>query len=317
MTPLTADKLRKSPTYAEEFAGRLKGKKPFDIVKNSAVVAKAVLLDTPGLERVILHGTILQLKELKFTDGKGHMYTLNQIGRDTGFGGSDIKTVMGQEDSDIKRLKIRLAKMKAQVDNDTNTIHLKLKSGDIDVYALTSSPKIRGVAPKGDVTFLNAKRKPVAWISLKKAGKSASDFNQWSGISSQSGSRISTHPEVVQFVKDIIALYPDKVIPNATNIQRKIKDRTLKMAAVYGSDFGGSRGLNNVNLVVRGVPEFVQMGNEVAIIGMKVFQNGDEVKDDYEPVLTAAFKGDRSEFGIRGARFSISPAGGRSHPILI
>ena len=59
--------------------------------------------------------------------------------------------------------------------------------------------------------------------------------------------------------------------------------------------------------VVKGSPQGSLMGP----FTYNVHLNGDELKGDFEPILTSIYKGDRDQFGIKGARFSIYPLGGR------
>ena len=42
-----------------------------------------------------------------------------------------------------------------------------------------------------------------------------------------------------------------------------------------------------------------------------VLENGEAITGDYEPVLMAIYKGDRSQFGLKGARFVIQPKASR------
>jgi hypothetical protein len=42
-----------------------------------------------------------------------------------------------------------------------------------------------------------------------------------------------------------------------------------------------------------------------------VHYNGDPMTGEYEPVLTAIYKGDRSDAGVKGTRIVIMPIGGR------
>lgn len=320
MTPLTAERLRKSPAYAEEFVKRLKGKMPFSIISGTAVVSTTTLIDNPGVNAVILNGTVAQLKELRFTDGKSHIYRLNQIGRDLNFGGQDFdKTTMGRENAQIGRLRVSLGRLRHNSLNDD--IRIQTASGPVEVYNVKDvPPPSTGKLLKADVDFVDAKGKPVLYVSLKK-GKKPSDFQQWSGMTSNSGITISNHVEVTQFVKDVLSLYPDRILPNKTIIQRPVKDRDLAMLAVYGPEFGHARGHNNVDMVVLGLglPSFVASGTNYQINSGKTLYNGDNLYDEYAVVLQATYKGtDRNDFGLRGARFSLSPAGGRgTNTILI
>jgi hypothetical protein len=48
-----------------------------------------------------------------------------------------------------------------------------------------------------------------------------------------------------------------------------------------------------------------KVGNFYELDANNVHLNGDEITGGFEPVFMAMYKGDRSNFGIRGARFVI------------
>ena len=98
-------------------------------------------------------------------------------------------------------------------------------------------------------------------------------------------------------------------MPNATTVGRKISSSKLKKMAVYGQDVGnGSTGINNVDIVLQGPVKLKKVGSYYEVTSS--FKPS--VRGQYEPILLAVYKGDRSDHGIKGARITINPLGGRT-----
>lgn len=165
--------------------------------------------------------------------------------------------------------------------------------------------------PKSDFHLVDVSGKAVIHISHKK-GSSPKDFQQWGGITEKS---IADHPEVKYFEKQVNILYHGGVMPNGQSAYMRIKDNDLKMMAVYGVNYAkGSLDVNRVDVLIQGDP------------GLKLLSNGDfeltatghvhylpeKMTGGFEPVLAVIYKGDRTQLGLRGARASIYPAGGRT-----
>lgn len=165
--------------------------------------------------------------------------------------------------------------------------------------------------PKSDFHLVDVSGKAVIHISHKK-GSSPKDFQQWGGITEKS---IADHPEVKYFEKQVNILYHGGVMPNGQSAYMRIKDNDLKMMAVYGVNYAkGSLDVNRVDVLIQGDP------------GLKLLSNGDfeltatghvhylpeKMTGGFEPVLAIIYKGDRTQLGLKGARASIYPVGGRT-----
>ena len=79
-------------------------------------------------------------------------------------------------------------------------MHLFVPS--IFVKDIVEARKIGGT-PKADLALFDSRGNPVFWISHKKAGD-ASAFQQYSGISAQSGSTIYQHTECQNFMRKVV-----------------------------------------------------------------------------------------------------------------
>lgn len=224
---------------------------------------------------------------------------LNNLYKDTAFGGTR-RTGTEQEDREITMLNDQLF----SVMNATGSMEVTVRIGS-QVVNVARAESTSGT-PKSDFHLLNANGKRVAWISHKQ-GKSAKDFSQWGGMTERC---IKDHPEVKQFAEDVRQMFSDG-IPAKTTVARKISDAKLKAQAMYGRNFGAQHEDNNVNVIVQGPVKLKQEGVWYTLDG-NLKCNGISVDGtEYEPALMAIYKGDRSNFGVKGARFSIYPAEGR------
>lgn len=185
------------------------------------------------------------------------------------------------------------------------TVKLKNKTvkGVVDVVKTSGTPK-------SDFHLADINGKPLVHISHKK-GSTPKDFQQWGGVTEK---RISEHKEVLAFAEKCRGLYGDQ-IPNGESVMIKIKDKNLKMMSVFGVNFD-SAGLNEnkVDVLLQGDPGLKQLSNgafELTATG-HVHYHGDVPDGGFEPVLAMIYKGDRDQFGIKGARASIYPMNGRN-----
>lgn len=174
------------------------------------------------------------------------------------------------------------------------------------IYNVVKCQKTPGT-PKSDFHLLDTDGNECLWISHKN-GKSPRDFQNWGGISKLEP-KIYNHPEVKSFSNDILSMFPDRKIPNATTISKKIRDDNLKKMAVYGSDYGAMTGRQNVNYVLQGnVKVISETGNlNYTLKAHNTHINGQNITGGYEPVFMVMYKGDRDNLGIKGARAGIFP----------
>ena len=180
------------------------------------------------------------------------------------------------------------------------------------------SKMIKGVAwvrktagtPKSDFHLVDINDKPLIHISHKKGSK-PTDFQQWGGITEK---RIYEHPEVVKFGEQCRAKYGN-TIPNGESVYKRIKDKELMMMSVFGVNFDkGGVDENKVDVLLQGDPGLKKIKDgvfELTATG-HVHYHGDIPDGGFEPVLAMIYKGDRDNLGVKGARVSIYPSGGRN-----
>ena len=239
-----------------------------------------------------------------FETEDGRTVRLTSLEKTGEFGGKGAGFSTRDEDAALTSLNDMFAKMKG----DRTELEIQIGDRTVSVAQFVTTPG----TPKSDFHAVDANGNAVAWISHKKGSK-AKDFGQWGGMSDREMKQVyasfpEAKEEILGFARDVIAKYPDGAIPNATTLARKIKNGKLRGIAVYGNGFGGKRGPQNVDLVLQGDPVFNV--NQLVATG-SAHANGERVEQEFEPVLMAMYKGDRDNFGVKGARFSIYPAGGR------
>ena len=162
--------------------------------------------------------------------------------------------------------------------------------------------------PKSDFNLVDVNNKPVAFISHKDGSPATpKKFGQWAGVSA-----FAKHPEVQNFVSRFLKKYPGGMPSGATAISYPIKDPDLQMKAVYGKDFGGPFGLNNVNCIIQGPPKLEKIAkNTYKLSALLVLNNGDELPEGYQPIFIARYFGNRNDLGIPNTRIVMYPKFGR------
>lgn len=160
---------------------------------------------------------------------------------------------------------------------------------------------------KADAAIVDSSGTEVAWISLKD-GNSPKGFGQWGGVS-----HLARDPEVADFVQKLKAIVGQEMQRGPT-YGKLITSINLKNAVVFGKNFkSGQNGPSNVDLVLQGHPVLEKtQGGGYVIKGNHAWSNGDTPSDQYDPVMTVRFSADRSDFGIRYARVTAYPNGGRA-----
>lgn len=177
--------------------------------------------------------------------------------------------------------------------------------------------KVNGISstegsPKSDFS-LDYNNKPVIFISHKN-GTAPKDFQQYGGLTKKAGEKISVHPEVEEFVKEVRARFPHG-LKSKQHYFKKIEDDNLKLMSMYGGDYGGEFGKDNVNVILQGKVTFVPVqgnSNTFKLDANKVMYNGElpEKESEYDPMLYIRFSGTRpGNYGVVNARFMVVPRG--------
>lgn len=195
----------------------------------------------------------------------------------------------------------------AAISENGGPISIRLNGKTIKDVAIVA--KTNGT-PKSDFHLADSKNKPLIHISHKK-GSTPRDFQQWGGLTED---RIKNHPEVKKFILKCQALYGNK-IPGGASAYSVIKSADLKMMSVFGVNFDKSTiDENRVDVLIQGDPGLKRVGKGSYVLTATghIHYHGDVPSGGFTPVLAVIYKGDRDQFNIKGARFSIYPQSGRT-----
>ena len=167
---------------------------------------------------------------------------LTQLEKTADLGGEASGRRLDKETAALGSLQQQISELKG------NKPYIHIDVGGIVVKA-AGVVNVEGT-PKSDFNLVDENDRPVAFISHKDGSPaSPKKFGQWDGVSA-----FAEHPEVKNFVRKFLKQYPNGMRSGATALSYPIKDFDLQMRAVYGKDFGGDFGLNNVNCVIQGPP---------------------------------------------------------------
>lgn len=300
MTPLTTREILKYDWRAELFLRKYKQGEPFELSSGKKIKFVFVQEVYDAVDR--RDGTAMNKVRLIGTDGK--QYRFGSLGKSAEFGGKGAGASTAKEDIELASLQKQIADAKA----DGGTAEIKVNVGG--KYYMVADAVTTPGSPKSDFHLIDMNGNQVVWISHKD-GRGPKDFQQWGGISQRNEPVIYRHPEVQKFIEDLKSQYPDG-LPRATSLYRKIKDRRLKNLSVYGNQYGGKMGQQNVSILIQGPVKLVKKSRFYQFESNHIHYNGDSVDSGgFEPVLAAIYKGDRSDAGVKGTRIVIMPIQGR------
>jgi hypothetical protein len=300
---LSVAELFKYSWRVEKFISKYESREPFMMMNNS----KSTLAFEEETLSILRSKKEDQYRKLIFRDAKikSKTYRLTSFMKTEEFGGRPNAPATGTDFEVTAANNINEQISEILSKTGKKSIKVSIASNE---YTVTKAAKLGGNA-KADLAMLDDSGNEVAWISYKK-GTRATDFQQWSGLTEGS---ISSHPEVQMFIQQVQQMFKD-TMPSATTVAKMIKDPKLKKYAIYGADFkiaNRNLGRQNVSLVAQGDIKLKKNGTTFEFISERTYDNGETITSDYEPVLMVIYKGDRGQFGIKGARFGIQPRSAR------
>ena len=232
---------------------------------------------------------------------------LTQLYKDSAFSGRSQNTTAA-EDEEIRIIRESLSKLKEKLGSDS--VNLQIGKNYYQVVDVESTPG----TPKSDFHFRDVNGRMVGFVSHKD-GSSPTAIQQWGGITQRGEPVLAAHPETKAFVETCRQMFPDG-IPPATTVARRIKDKNLKLQSVYGSGYSANArsSIQNVDLLLQGRVSLQNVsGNKYRLVAAaQTHKNGEDLTGGNEPVFMAIYKGDRNNYGIKGARLVISAKGGRN-----
>jgi hypothetical protein len=136
--------------------------------------------------------------------------------------------------------------------NGDNPINIKIGKWLLKDIVVADRDRIKR-DPKADVALIDINGAEVGFISLKKSG-GAKGFSQYSGISIQSG---ILNKKIDDFI-DSVFTDVGKTAKKGYAVYRPIKDKKLINQSIYGPDYGGKFGRENVHCIGQGEPLLIK-----------------------------------------------------------
>jgi hypothetical protein len=341
-TPLTPGRMEDKMAARELFINMYMASTPFELFKGTRPKHLA------GKKTVTLKIDNDTVNRLKNNDLQGIKFTSTHLDNEeievpiswgnlektADFGGKGSGFSTRDEDAALNHLDKLLKKLLKE--NDTTALNVKIGKWTGLVSGFVST----GKTPKSDFHAVNENGEAVAWISHKQGSKAGS-FSGWGGMSDKEFLNVyKNYPEIEEVIVDFVKAVKKATklpnvmskeetvqlkngqmsnywLPSATTLARKIPPTfgRIRAITVYGNDFGGERGPQNVDLVLQGDPKFTEEDGVYTLVSANgteyTHSNGERLENDWEPVFMAIHKPDRDNFGIKQARFSIHQAGGR------
>ena len=292
MANLSATELLKYDWRVEVF---LKKYKDSDLFETTTEKVKLVYDDDNA--EILKKRVKQELSKLIFRDAKNKEYKLTSFVKTKEFGGKGAGSGVRIENIELKSLIKQIDEIKKKTAKADVPFRVGRKT--YNVFTAVSTPG----TPKSDLHLIDQNNRELVWISHKD-GSRPTDIQQWGGMTERAEPKIFAQTETQNFIKDVRSKF-GIIMPRATTVARKISSSLLKNMSVYGNQFGQALGRQNVSILLQGPIKVKKVGNFYELDANNVHLNGDEITGGFEPVFMAMYKGDRSNFGIRGARFVI------------
>lgn len=281
---------------AEVFLRKYKAKEKFTLTTG----AKVTFVPNKAIIAAVEARDPEPLKSIGLIDTAGNHYTFGKLEKTKEFGGKGAGSGTTKEDIELSSLQKQINDLKVELGRATVPMKVGTKTYQVAGAASTAG------TPKSDFHLIDDDGNEIVWISHKDGSK-ANDFQQWGGMTEAS---IASQVEIKKFIADLIKEF-DGAIPRATTVARKIKSTKLKNMSVYGVEYGRMLGQQNVSILIQGPVKIIKSGRVYKFDSNHIHFNGDRITGDFVPVMMAVYKGDRSQFGLKGARFTIQPLGSR------
>lgn len=219
------------------------------------------------------------------------------------FGGKGVGAGTAAEDSYLKLFRKELEAVLLK--ESAAYIDLQIGGRTVRCTGIDKTKQTGRRAPKSDFSIIGPNEEEIAWIS-HKAGKKASDFQQYGGVSDTAYLRM---PEIVKFGDDVKAIYPQGMTKGAT-VYRKIQNPHIIGMSVYGLNYKRStRDNENIDEFHQGQMKLSKSGNAYVITSEHKGLNGDIPTGEYSAYLVARYTGTVKYLGIIDARVGIFPKG--------
>ena len=224
------------------------------------------------------------------------------------FGGKGAGSGTAAEDRYLKLFREEIQKTLQK--EQKPYINLRIAGRTVRCADCISTPKgLSKRDPKADFIILDEKGQYVAFLS-HKAGSKPQDFQQYGGLSDPA---FGSDPDVKKFIQDLQKFYPNG-LASGVSLMRPVKSKDVILKSIYGVEYGGKPGIQNVDEFHQGEMKLKKLGQTYEITSVHKGTNGDPVKSSgYEPIYFARYTGDRGAsiagLFIGKARIGVFPLG--------
>lgn len=262
------------------FKLKLKDGKVIDVIIKSSEYAKAARwIKNPS-------------GPLRLLTTKGLVVSLSNLVKTKEFGGEEAGKRESIEQGQIAEIADQLEKLKNGAD------FIPLVVGDKVVNAAAVEKErgsVNGRAPKSDMTVLNEVGEAVAWVSLK-----GRPF-RWGGWT-----HLMNLPEISNWLERIRAETGGKFESSQSYGLHISND--IKTKIVYGKEFGGKRGISNVDCVLIGDVKIKAQDGGYKLSAGTVYTNGEIPHGGDDPYLVLRYMNGRNDAGFVNCRAETNTA---------
>lgn len=310
--PLKITDLRKDENRVLAFIRKVKDKDEFATVNRGMAIINADELSavsdflTADSNRFPKNNTSLQVNT-----NKGTMTVPKDFLKTTEFGGRGQGSGVAAETQAMNYFNEKLETILQK--EGLAEIKIRINGRIIKCAAMVKTEgSYQGTEPKSDMTLVDVKGTPQAFIS-HKAGRTAKDYQQYGGLSNKAlPVAYQNNTEVKQFMKDVNKLRPDG-LKSGDSIFRPVKDAKLIRMMMYGPEYGGNPSISNVdefhlgNMILKGTG-----AGPYTIESIHKGTNGDIPRGEFEAVLFIRYqarRGDARAVGevVKNARVGVFP----------
>lgn len=265
--------LTKNPTRIEIFLQKIKDSSPFVTTKGSFVIDKS---EFESLATDMLKKGLNRPIKGKINGASTSVRYPSEFFKTSEFGGKGIGSGTAAEDAELVSMKKKLQEVFDA--EGASVITLKIGKRTVECASVISTPNPGSRAPKSDFSIIDPKGNQVGWIS-HKAGNKASSFQQYGGLADKA---FSNNAEVKKFMNDVLGHVGKRGLVSGESYYRPVHDKDIITMSIYGTDYGKSAGINNVDEFHLGTIKFVKEKKGVySLTSLHKDVNGDIPSGDF------------------------------------
>ena len=265
-----------------------------DITKDGETTSYDPKIQAKELKAIL--PTLTSGNKLYLYDESGKRYSITAVAKTKELGGKGVGGTLGPERAAIASLEKQFQEIGKPI-----TVILN----DVPYEGITGVSNVKE-NQKADFALVDSKE-PRIFISYKP-GSSVRDVISYGGITGESAKT----EEVSKFIEAVKNKTTD-MKGLGYEFGAPLTDELVAQRAIYGSGYGASFGINNVQALMQGDVKLVAKGDSYELISNHTILSPSIPDDSYKPYLNARFAGDRNQFGIQHCRVGVVPKGARTN----